>query len=348
LAHCISAHDHEEDASKANPEALDIMALSESKIFVSIAAYRDLDAGNTLHDLFSKALHPEQLVVGLCWQFLPEEDEPFVDLPQYRTRIRQIALPARDSRGPCWARSRIQHLMQDEEYYFQIDSHMRFARHWDERLIQALYACQCPNPVLSTYPLPFTPPNDLAADGIVEIRPRCFDQNGILQQHSALHPMPAAPATPARSWFVSAGMLFAPARMVKEAPYDPHLYFHGEEISLAVRLWTHGWDIFNPNLVVAYHDYNRKSGCRRHWEDNDQWSILNRRSVARVRRLLDVDDMAGQKEDGVFDPGLGRYGLGFKRTLAGYQASSGLDFKARTWNGVPLSCSPSSKQHELA
>ncbi len=54
-----------------------------------------------------------------------------------------------------------------------------------------------------------------------------------------LHPMPATPVAPTLSWFVSAEMLFAPARLVKDMPYDPWLYFLGEEISLAVRLWTH-------------------------------------------------------------------------------------------------------------
>ncbi len=37
-------------------------------------------------------------------------------------------------------------------YYLQIDSHMRFAHHWDDFLISELRACPSNKPVISTYP----------------------------------------------------------------------------------------------------------------------------------------------------------------------------------------------------
>ncbi len=37
-------------------------------------------------------------------------------------------------------------------YYLQIDSHMRFAHHWDDFLISELRACPSDKPVISTYP----------------------------------------------------------------------------------------------------------------------------------------------------------------------------------------------------
>ncbi len=40
----------------------------------------------------------------------------------------------------------------DQEYYLQIDSHMRFLQDWDELLIQQLNSCPSQKPVLSTYP----------------------------------------------------------------------------------------------------------------------------------------------------------------------------------------------------
>lgn len=308
------------------------MAEVDQKIFVSIAAYRDPDCLNTVRDLFAKAAAPGRLALGVCWQFKPGEDRPFLDVPEYQSLIRQICIPISDSRGPCWARSCIQRLIQDEGYYFQIDSHMRFAPGWDQSLIETLQACRSPNPVLSTYPLPFVPPDALAPDGIVEIRPRYFDKDGVLHQHSALLAMPASPAPPVPAWFVSAGMLFAPARIVEDVPYDPHLYFLGEEISLAVRLWTHGWDIFNPNRVIAYHNYQVGSDRKRHWEDMGEWPRLNQSSVQRLQGLLGL----GPFQETIGVAGGANYGLGFRRTLAAYEKASGLDFKARTWQGRPL------------
>ena len=289
-------------------------------------------------DLFAKAAIPERLTLGICWQFAPGRDQPFLDAPGPQGRIRQISIPVQDSRGPCWARSRIQQLWQGEAYYFQVDSHMRFVQDWDELLIETLYACRSPNPVLSTYPLPFTPPDELAPDGIVEIRPRHFDDQGILHQHSALLAMPEEPPPPSPTWFISAGMLFSFGRMMREVPYDPHLYFLGEEISLAVRLWTHGWDLFNPNRVVAYHNYNQKTGRARHWEDVNRWTEMNKRSIGRLRRLFGLasGEGGGYAPEDALDDAPGRYGLGVQRGLAEYEADSGLHFQARTWRGISL------------
>ncbi|SMP64731.1 Glycosyltransferase (GlcNAc) [Desulfonatronum zhilinae] len=315
------------------------MALAEPRIFVSIPAYRDPDCLNTARDLFAKAAHPDRLVLGVCWQFDPEHDPPYLDVGARSGQVRQVLLPARDSRGPCWARSRIQQLWQGEAYYFQVDSHMRFVQGWDELLIETLYACRSPNPVLSTYPLPFTPPGDLAPDGIVEIRPRHFDDQGILHQHSALLAMPGELHPPFPVWLVSAGMLFTFGRVIREVPYDPWLYFLGEEISLAVRLWTHGWDLFNPSRVVAYHNYNQKGGRARHWEDVNRWTEMNKRSIGRLRRLFGLvgGQTSGHPPGDALDDDLGRYGLGVQRSLAEYEAGSGLIFGKRTWHGKDLS-----------
>jgi hypothetical protein len=45
----------------------------------------------------------------------------------------------------------------------------------------------------------------------------------------------------------------------QEVPYDPHLpfLFFGEESSMAVRMWTHGWDFFSPPHHVIYHLWSR-------------------------------------------------------------------------------------------
>lgn len=40
-------------------------------------------------------------------------------------------------------------------YVMQIDSHMRFAPGWDDELLDALVACDSPQPVLTTYPLQY-------------------------------------------------------------------------------------------------------------------------------------------------------------------------------------------------
>jgi hypothetical protein len=126
--------------------------------------------------------------------------------------------------------------------------------------------------------------------------------------------------------FVAAGFLFAPSDIIEDVPYDPHIYFQGEEITLAVRLWTHGWDLFTPNRHVIYHDYTQRRREKRHWDDQTNWSALNRLSEWRVRHLLSGASVAAEKEfDGALVD-LDEYGLGDSRTLADYEAFAGVRF----------------------
>lgn len=46
-----------------------------------------------------------------------------------------------------------------EEYFLQLDSHMRFRRNWDAYLIETLSACPSAMPVLTTYPIGYHLPN---------------------------------------------------------------------------------------------------------------------------------------------------------------------------------------------
>lgn len=300
-------------------------------IFVSIASYRDPDCQNTVRDLFEKAAHPERVVIGICLQIVPDEDADCLVSTQRPQQLRVIEVHASESRGACWARSRVQELWRGEDYFFQVDSHMRFVPGWDEKLIATLGKCAGEKPVLSTYPLEFTPPDQFAPDKLVTIRPKGFDDDGVLAQNSTQSPLDKAPERPAPSPFISAGMLFTSGRVVEEVPYDPYLYFTGEEITLGVRLWTSGWDIYCPNEVIAYHNYTKQPERPRHWVDQ-AWGDLNQRSRRRIRHILGIE--AGSDRDELVE--IARYGLGSTRTLAEYETFSGLDFKGHLFNGQPL------------
>jgi hypothetical protein len=253
-------------------------------------------------------------------------------IDQLPDQLRIATVPASQSQGACWARSRIQQLWRGEDYFFQVDSHMRFVPGWDERLISMMEGCPGEKRVLSTYPLEFTPPDTFAPDRLVTIRPKGFDEDGVLVQNSTLSPLEEAPERPALVPFISAGMLFAPGRLVDEVPYDPHLYFTGEEITLGARLWTHGWDIYCPNQVIAYHNYSKQPERPRHWADQTDWAQLGRQSRDRIRHILGIE--AGKTPACLVD--IERYGLGTVRTLAEYEAFSGLDFSLRSFKQQPL------------
>jgi len=122
---------------------------------------------------------------------------------------------------------------------------------------------------------------------------------------------------------VAGGFIFCAGQFVEEVPYDPYLYFHGEEQSLAVRAYTRGWDIFHPTYTPLYHLYKEANTPHEthHWHgDVDAkraftGAYLTERAKKRLMQL-----MCGT------GGGLGAYGLGSVRTLAEFASFSGLDY----------------------
>ena len=71
-------------------------------------------------------------------------------------QIREVRMDYREATGPCKARALAQRLWAGEEYFLQIDSHMRFSPGWDAQLVQWLRQAEASSAsgraVLSTYP----------------------------------------------------------------------------------------------------------------------------------------------------------------------------------------------------
>ena len=285
-------------------------------IFVNIACYRDPECLPTVQDLFRKARHPERINVGIVLQTMPSDG-----LAIAHDRVRVLHVPATQACGPCWARSLGYQLWQGESHVLQIDSHMRFAPDWDASLLAQLAGCRSPKPILTTYPPAYEPPDHFIGYQPAFLAAKHFDERHILIQHGLMEP---TPTTPKPTAFIAAGFLFGAAAWIQQAPYDPNLYFHGEEATLAVRLWTHGWDFFGPTRALIWHQYS-KVVRPLHWEDDPDWSKFDTSSLARMRHLLGMDPEPG-------DPpvDISGYGLGTVRTLQQYQQMSGVNFKAWT------------------
>lgn len=189
-------------------------------IFVSVVSYRDPDIQNTVDDLFAKAADPSSVFVGVFLQIDNDVDQDCLIKPRPNVRIETV--DAKDARGVGYARSKAQALWRGEDFFFQVDSHMRFAQGWDQRLLDMHAECG-ENSVISTYPLPFIPPNTLNADRLVRIEPKKFDTDGVLLQKSGMYPI-IEDQKMERSAFIAGGMLFGPSSMIMEVPYDPYIY----------------------------------------------------------------------------------------------------------------------------
>ena len=134
---------------------------------------------------------------------------------------------------------------------------------------------------------------------------------------------------PAR--FVSGHFFFTIGKHCEEYKYDPNIYFAGDEISLSIRSYTLGYDLYHPHKTVVWHEYTRE-GRTKHWTDfnennkkaglvEKQWWEMDNDSKRRLRHML-------QEENNNID--LDIYGLGTVRSHHDYELYAGIDFKTRS------------------
>jgi hypothetical protein len=177
--------------------------------------------------------------------------------------------------------------------------------------------------VLSSRPVPYVPPHALQEPHYSVCKASGFTEQGVLLIDSRPINQQDKPSSPRPGAFICAGSLFAPAQAFREVPYDPYLYFSGEEVSYSARLWTHGWDIYSLNDALIYHEYDLSRGRPCHWDDHTDWHQLDNRSNARIRHLFGMENSI---EAEVLQE-LEHYSLGSERTLEEYEQFSDVRFK---------------------
>lgn len=304
-------------------------------IFVSVAAFCDPLLRFTLDGLFSRARHPHRLQVAVIDQSL-DDNRRWLDQAPYRERVHYLNIHPVEARGVSWARHIAFSYYGGEDYLLQIDSHTMFEPEWDSKLVGLLQELsgQAAKPIISTYPPPFqfdeqggAKTKFTSSNSVVVLRPhpdtRLTEDNATLRFRAHYLRGPRF----AEGVHLAAGFIFTLGRFVEEIPYDPFLYFHGEEQSLAVRAYTHGWRIFHPRQkdIPLYHLYRPAGEENRahHWHrDHEQhriikWTTLKKRSDARLRRLVYGDGLGGV------------YGLGNVKTLQDFAAAGGIDYPSR-------------------
>jgi len=302
------------------------MARKPQTIFLQIASYRDPELENTIEDAIKNAKRPQNLRFGICRQYHP--DDQFDNLDDYRDdeRFKILDVPHQESKGVCWARNQVQQLYEGEMYTLQIDSHMRFAPNWDEEMIQMIKQLQdmgIPKPLLTGYVSSFDPDND-PAGRVQEPWRMAFDR--YIPEGAVFFLPETIPGweeldSPVPARFYSAHFCFTLGEFSEEVQHNPEYYFHGEEISIAARAFTWGYDLFHPHKVLIWHEYTRK-GRTKQWDDDKEWGQKNSHSHLTNRKLFGMDGETQEGHEGI-------YGFGTERTLRDYEEYSGLLFSKR-------------------
>jgi len=309
------------------------------KIFISIASYCDELLFFTLNDCISKAKFPQNIIFGIVDQNDSSQKEK-IDQLSFSSQIRYVYINKLETYGVSWARNIAFSLWDNEKYLLQIDSHMFFEENWDETLKEQHSSLleKSQKPIITTYPYDFqfdenNNPVFKKPSGtyVLELRPhpdtKLEEDNAVLR-FRAHH---TKSSEPVNGCHIAAGFVFTDASFIEEVPYDPYLYFHGEEQSLSIRAYTRGWDIYHPTWIPLYHCYKKinttstTSYISHHWHKSVEskralsYSHLLKRSKKRINRLFYEDGIKGSV-----------YGLGQTRNLEDFSKFSGIDYTNKT------------------
>ena len=306
----------------------------EKEILVTIASYIDPLLMQTLMSAMGNADNPYRIRFAI------------VDQNEYTLRyeleklsfINQIAyvfMPITDSRGVCFARALTQSLLGTEDYVLQIDSHTIFDKGWDTSLIMQYdeLASDGSSPILTAYPHVFKMENGLAVKSPHEdgktLTFMVDDSTTITEDDMTLKFTPVYTDTDKalKSIHIAGGFIFSSRQFILDIPYDPYMYFSGEEQSLALRAYTHGYDLYNPHNIPLYHLYKKAnvSHMEHHWNEVHEskrtikWTTLNSISLSRLKMLITGDCRLGIA-----------YRLGSIRTISEFAKDTGIDYTNRT------------------
>ena len=333
-------------------------------IFVGIPSYRDWHCRYTVESIFGRAKYPERIRVGVVDQLetldqscdLPIEPcsgKPFQALCQYRNQIDVYEMDHKLAVGPTFARHIVNRLYRGEYYALQISAHTTFTNNWDVYLIDQLEETGNEMGILTTYL------GD--ASGSID------DRSGVSLKKSRMvlcsatfegaghdrrlrhaygdQPdlLPGVEGMPQLQPFWSSSFSFSRGHFILTVPYDPYLPMvkrGDEEISMALRAFTHGYDFYTPVTNVCYD--SARTGDLTSFEENK--SIYNGVEEISLRRL---DSLLGMEEEKNVRDANELFGLGQARPLAKFFTAFGIHPAERITEHKLCNFVANGRMHEL-
>ena len=295
------------------------------KIFVSVASYRDSELVKTLNSALQNAAFPEDLNFAVLTQDIPKKHPDLSFVPN----IKHTQMSFKDAKGAGYARKILMDQYDGEDFFFQMDSHMRFEPNWDVRLLTMMREAQdiagTEKVILSQFPAPYqvlTTGKDhyLVGDNLYWSDPSWTSVVRTVHDTWAGNREPMLDKSkPHPSHTVLAGYLFAKGDIVDEVPYDERISFMGEELCFAIRAYTRGWKIYAPNEMLIWHYYSRKGHSKVWTQRDDAARQVKWNEIEIVSAEVQKDVLTG-KEKGI-------YGIKDKKLYQEYQKMIGIDFK---------------------
>lgn len=265
-----------------------------------------------------------------------------------RNQIRVLYVDESEALGPAMARYLASKLWGGETYYMQVDSHLQFAKNWDrDYIIEVKATKNYPKSILSSYPPGFT--NSIGRSPGTKLCTCQFSTSDV--EHSIIRINTGTnyigdEQHPSQIAFIAAGFFFARAEFLKDVPFDPYLpwCFMGEEITLSMRAWTAGWNIYAPRRNLIAHQYRPgRMGLPKYWESVTRtWhrpgmnNIITNRVIKRIKHIVLYPEATlsqiTAENDRIMLSDVTHYGLGTERTGEEYLKLTNIDMKNKKCN----------------
>lgn len=299
-------------------------------IFISIASYRDKELPKTVKSLYDNADNPEDITFGIVNQ---NERNKFDDFDWLEDQLVLKNIHYKEAKGAGFARKIAMEMYDGQDYFFQTDSHMRFAKGWDTKLKNMLKESEelagTDKVILSQFPAPYT----IFTDGSIHYIKDDPDFWDDVSWTSVVNTWTGAWAgnreimvdksKPHPSHTVLGALIFAKGDFVEEIPYDERISFMGEELCIAIRAYTRGWKIYAPNEMICWHFYKRQDRPKI-WNDdsaNRNWTQIESASQkVQESILLGIED--------------GVYGIGDYNKYLEYQKMININFESFYKNDI--------------
>ena len=287
-------------------------------IFIQLASYHDYELPKTIADAIDKASGEYQINFGVHHNYYEVDDIELPDLPN--VKIKRSKAP--ENLGMGISRVIAHNFYNGEDYYLQVDAHTRFRENWDKSYIEMLTAYQAQGfakPLLTSYPKNYWYEGDeVKADEGWGVTTISFEEDKERFMRERV-PSQMAWTSPARNVFtrsVSGGSIFTVGPFIKP---NPEMHAFGEEILIAARAYTNGYDLLIPKqgqLAHLYYNHDNPPNNKRRmvWLDFPALAqSFEQRGGEELRRIF--------RENLI-----GEHHFGTERSLAEFEVFSGLDF----------------------
>ncbi len=297
-----------------------------ASIFVQIAAYRDFEISPTILDAIKKSSGNHQINFGVHICYLEDNEVDILPLQN----VKYATSKAPENIGLGIGRALAHQFYNGEDYYLQCDSHTRFIENWDEVILHSALNYQIDGitkPLLTMYPANYWYPTTTAKYIKTDFIPQAplgltnisFHENPDQFRQTRIPLQTAMPIGDGNVMVksVSGGSIFTVGDFL---PFNTDIAFYGEEIWLAARAYTHGFDMLIPKQQYMYHLYY----------DHTKPAEINKRKILWKDFPAEFEALDVISKSLIYktltEGTTGEMLLGTTRTIADYGVYAGLDF----------------------